>query len=115
MSTEPFVVIVTMHLKPGAKDEFHASLEPVLDTMRQEKTFVNTVVHTSTENPNHVMLYETWLDYEDFVTNQITRPYRDAYWKKLEVLLEGPPERAFFKPLRGDFVFQHGPMQTLQK
>jgi len=115
MSTEPFVVIVTMHLKQGVEEEFHGSLEPVLDKMRQEKTFVNTVVHTSVDDKSKVMLYETWLDYDDFIKNQITRPYREEYWKKLEVLLEGPPERAFFTPLRGDFVIQNGPMQTLRK
>ncbi|WP_120634587.1 putative quinol monooxygenase [Ruegeria sp. EL01] len=115
MNADPFVVIVTMNLKPGVSDEFHASLEPVLNTMRSEETFVNTIVHTSKDNPNHIMLYETWLDYDDFIANQITRPYRDDYWKKLEVLLESPPDREFFFPLRGDFVFQNGRTQSLPK
>lgn len=48
----------------------------VLDAMRHEPTFINTVLHRDPADPTRLMLYETWLDRDDFFQVQLKRDYR---------------------------------------
>jgi len=111
----PFIILVTNHTKPGRDGDYLALIHDVLDAMRQEKTFVNTVLHRDVEDPTLFMLYETWLDKEDFFAVQMKRPYRQLYEATLPDILRRPREMRLFEPLRGDFVFQNSLAQTLAK
>ena len=106
MNTAPFVLLVTFHLKAGCEEEFLAFIHRTNDAMRHEPTYVNTVVHRSTDDPLLFMLYETWLDREDFFAVQMKRPYRAEYEARLPDLLTQPREMKIFHPLRSDFVFR---------
>ncbi len=106
MDKTPFVLLVTFHLKAGCEEEFLAFIHRTNDAMRHEPTFVNTVVHRSVDDPLFFMLYETWLDREDFFNVQMKRPYRAEYEARLPALLSQPREMKIFQPLRSDFVFQ---------
>ena len=111
MNHTAFVLRVTFHHKPGCEDEFLAFIHRTNDAMRHEPTFVNTVVHRSADDPGFFMLYETWLDQEDFFNVQMKRPYRAEYEARLPDLLTQPREMKIFQPLSSDFGFRSFPSQ----
>src|SRR5690606_2315848 len=96
--TEETYVIIA-NLKAGAQARFFALLEPVLDAMRDETTFVNAVLHRDPSSDTVYMLYETWLDGEDVLNVQMHRPYRQAFWDALPELLEQPRQIQVWKPI----------------
>ena len=73
------------------------------DFTRDEPTVVNTVSHRSADDPGLFMLHETWLD-NDFIANQMKRPYRAKYEPRLPDLLRAPREMKVFEPLPADYV-----------
>jgi len=45
-------------------------------------------VHQLQDDPNTLVLYETWnCSKEDFITRHLSKPYRQAYEKRLPELL----------------------------
>jgi quinol monooxygenase YgiN len=46
------------------------------------------------------MLVETWLDRENFMSEQLKRPYRERYEARLPELLRTPRELSFYEPIR---------------
>jgi quinol monooxygenase YgiN len=46
------------------------------------------------------MLYETWLDRENFMTEQLKRPYREKYEARLPELLRTPRKLSFYDAIR---------------
>ncbi len=101
--TEETYVII-FHLKTGVQAQFLRLLEPVLDAMRDESTFVNAVLHQDPSSDATFMLYETWLDREDVLNVQMHRPYRKAFWDTLPQLLAQPRQIQVWKPVRADLV-----------
>ena len=106
MNNKPFVLLVTIPIKPGCEEEYLSFVGPVNDAMRNEPTFVSTVLHRAADDPALFMLHETWLDLEDFYAVQMKRPYRAAYEARLPALLRAPRTMQVFEPLRSDFVFR---------
>lgn len=102
-STEETYVII-FHLKTGAQAQFLALLEPVLDAMRNEATFINAILHRDPASDNTFMLYETWADREDVINIQQHRPYRKAFWDTLPELLTQPRQIQIWKPMRTDLA-----------
>jgi quinol monooxygenase YgiN len=45
------------------------------------------------------MLVETWLDRENFMSEQLKRPYRAQYEARLPELLRTPRELSFYEPV----------------
>ena len=101
MIRKPFTILVSIPLKPGRADEFLALLNDVFDAMKAEDTFVNATALRSADDPDTIMLYETWLDRENFMSEQMKRPYREKYEARLPELLRAPREVSFFEPVRG--------------
>lgn len=104
MAAAPVTYVIGFTLNPGREAEFMALLNPVLDAMRHEASFINAVLHRDEADPNRLMLYETWADHEEVVAVQIRRPYRQAYDDALPRLLARPREVQVWRPLRGDFT-----------
>ena len=104
MNEDQFVLLATVPIKPGCEDEYLALVNDVNDKMRREPTFVNTVLHRSTDDPGLFMLHETWRDQADFFSVQMKRPYRARYEARLPDLLRGPREMKVFVPLRADYA-----------
>ena len=100
MIRKPFTILVSIPLKPGRADEFLALLNDVFDAMKAEETFVNATALRSADDPDTIMLYETWLDRENFMSEQMKRPYREKYETRLPELLRAPREVSFFEPIR---------------
>ncbi|NOX42744.1 MAG: antibiotic biosynthesis monooxygenase [Gammaproteobacteria bacterium] len=101
----PITMIVINWVKPGCEAEYRRCVEPVLDAMRHEITFVNTILHQDAEDPTRFMLYETWADHDDFFVKQMKKSYRSEYERILPSLLRVPREISFFEALRADFNF----------
>jgi quinol monooxygenase YgiN len=100
-----FVVVVSLHVKPGREEEWLRLLAPVLDAMRQEPTFVNAVLHRDPDDPTRFMLYETWAGWDDLANVQMKRGYRAAYEARLPDLLREPRQARVWRPLRADSTF----------
>ena len=100
MSRKPFTILVSIPLKPGRATEFVALLNDVFDAMKAEDTFVNATALRSADDPDTIMLYETWLDRENFMTEQLKRPYRQKYEVRLPELLRTPRKLSFYDPIR---------------
>src|SRR6266853_6945761 len=79
MTGKPFTLLVDIPLKPGRADEFMALLNDVFEAMKVEETFVSATALRSAEDPDTILLYEIWVDRENFMSVQLKRPYRDRY------------------------------------
>ncbi len=104
---QSLTIIVINWVKPGCEEKYQLLLEPVLDAMRYEPTFINTILHQDAEDSSRFMLYETWADRDDFFDVQRNKSYRAEYERLLPNLLRAPREITSFNPLRSDFAFMH--------
>ena len=107
MDPKMFVLLTTVHVKPGCEKEFLALVHPVNDIMRHELTFISTLLHQSSDDPSLFMLHEMWLDADDFFSVKMKREYRKDYEARLPALLREPREMKIFRPLRSDVVLQN--------
>src|SRR5260370_5087706 len=87
MNGKPFTVLVDILLKPVRADEFMALLNDVFEAMKVEETFVSATALRRAEDPDTVLLYENWIDRDNFLSVQLKRPYRDRYEARLPELL----------------------------
>ena len=86
--------IVHLPVKPEAYDELYSGLVKILDKMSQEPDFVNTYLHRSTEDPDTLVLYETWTcSAQYFRDHHLKKDYRLEYEGKLKDRLKA--ERRF--------------------
>ena len=63
-----FVLLVRIPVKAGFENEYLSLINAVIDEMRHETSFVNAVVHRSTEDPTVFLLHETWLGRDEVFT-----------------------------------------------
>src|ERR1700682_2277432 len=75
MTGQPFTLLVDIPLKPGRAGEFMALLNSVFEAMKVEETFVSATALRSAEDPGSILLYENWIDRENFMSVQLKRPY----------------------------------------
>src|SRR6266851_5467250 len=83
VTRELFVLLVRIPVKAGFENEYLSLINAVIDEMRHETSFVNAVVHRSTEDPTVFLLHETWLGRDEFFTVQMKRSYRESYEARL--------------------------------
>lgn len=100
MKRKPFTIPVGINLRPGYAKEFLALLEDVIKPMQREDTFIDVVALQSQDDPDSIVLYETWLDRHDFETVQRKRTYRHAYEERLPQILREPRTIAYFDTVR---------------
>nr|WP_295811611.1 antibiotic biosynthesis monooxygenase [uncultured Nitratireductor sp.] len=79
--------VITFHLKPGMEARFRELLDPVLDAMRHENTFVYAALHVNPELPDVFQLH---------------RPYRAKWHAALDDLLARPRQIEIWRALRAD-------------
>jgi quinol monooxygenase YgiN len=96
----PFVILVSIPLKPGRAREFLALLDDVIAAMRSEETFINVAVLQSADDPDTIVLCETWIGRDDFSSVQRKRTYRDTYEARLPELLREPRQITFYDAVR---------------
>ena len=98
----PETYVITFHVRKDQLDRFRSMLEPVLDAMRHEATFVRAALHVDPEDPQVFQLHETWTDRNDVLNVQLHRPYREQWHAALDELLARPREIAIWRLLRAD-------------
>lgn len=93
--------VVYLPAKPEVRVRMRKMLFEVLDAMAREPDFVNTWVHEKIDEPNTLVLYETWAcTREYFLSHHINRPYRLAYEAALPGLLAAERRIEFLKGIR---------------
>ena len=87
--SEVITFIVRLPGKPEHRATLETELLKVLDTMADEPDFINTYLHRSAEDPDTLLVYETWAcSWEYFRTHHLGKPYRQAYEAVLPALLK---------------------------
>lgn len=80
--------IVYLPSRPERFAETRERLLAVVHQMSAEPDFVNTWVHQRQDEPNTLVLYETWnCSKEEFITRHLSKPYRQEYERLLPDLL----------------------------
>ncbi|MET0550981.1 MAG: antibiotic biosynthesis monooxygenase [Xanthomonas sp.] len=100
--TLPETYVITFHVKADQVDRFRALLDPVLDAMRHERTFVRAALHVDPERPNVFQLHETWTDRDDVLHVQLHRRYRRQWHAALDDMLSAPRHIAIWTVMRAD-------------
>lgn len=97
--------IVRLPGKPEHRAELETRLLGVLEAMSKEPYFLNTYLSRSADDPDTLVLFETWAcSREHFLQHHLKLPYRQAYEAELPRLLAPrtleflQPQRAFEKP-----------------
>ncbi|WP_420992423.1 putative quinol monooxygenase [Cupriavidus sp. 30B13] len=99
--SETTAFIVHLPGKPEHREEIEEKLRHVLDQMSREPDFINTYLHRSVEDPDTLVLYETWACSEAyFKSYHLSRPYRQAYEAALPGLLKAARTLEFLAPVR---------------
>jgi quinol monooxygenase YgiN len=74
----------------------------IVKTMSREPDFINTWVNEIQDEPDTLVLYETWAcSRDDFIARHLSKPYRLAYEAQLPALLSGERQIVFLTPLAG--------------
>jgi quinol monooxygenase YgiN len=69
--------------------------------MSHEADFVNTYLHRSTDDPDTLVLYETWAcSAQYFVDHHLKKSYRVDYEGKLKRLLKAERKFEWLEPLK---------------
>jgi Antibiotic biosynthesis monooxygenase len=58
--TTPISFVVRLPGKPEHRETLQAKLHHVLETMAGEPDFINTFLHRSSDDPDTLVVYETW-------------------------------------------------------
>jgi quinol monooxygenase YgiN len=99
--TDTISFVVHLPGKPEHREELEQRLFGVLDAMAKEPDFVNTWAHRSLEDPDTVVLYETWAcSRKHFITHHLKASYRQEYEAALPKLLARERTIEFLSPLR---------------
>ncbi len=91
-----FTILVSLPLKPGCAMECLTLLDDLFAAMHSERTFVSAMALQGAEDPDTIVLCETWLDRSNFCSVQLNRNYRAAYEARLPALLREPRRVDFF-------------------
>lgn len=76
--------IVHLPAKPERYAELEASVRQVLTDMSHEPDFLECTLHRSQNDPNMLVVYESWsCDREYFLQHHLPRPYRAAFERAL--------------------------------
>jgi quinol monooxygenase YgiN len=84
---------VCFQTKPGQEQIFRRYLDPVLDAMSHEESFLDYFLLQDETNSTKFVIYETWYGNEaEFRATQLERPYRRPYEEHLPAILAKPRE-----------------------
>ena len=99
-STDQVSFVVYLPMKPDQKIRGRAMLMDVVSAMAREPDFINTWVHEKQDDPDVIVLYETWACSKDeFIANHLSKHYRVAYEASLADILSSARQIDFLTPL----------------
>jgi quinol monooxygenase YgiN len=77
VNEERIVLLIRFDTKPSQRDEFLRSLEKIVNIMRKEASFIDAVISQNIDQPNELLMYETWRgNRESWLRDELPRPYR---------------------------------------
>jgi quinol monooxygenase YgiN len=83
------VLVVRFQTKPGKKEQFLQRLNTLVEAMSAESNFVNAILHQNVDEPNEIVIYETWRGTrESWLRDEFPRPYRKPYEQVLSELID---------------------------
>jgi quinol monooxygenase YgiN len=86
--SESVAIVVRLPARPETSARMCELLLRVVETMALEPDFINTWIHEDINNPNTVILYETWAcGREYFLEHHLKKEYRREYEAELPTLL----------------------------
>jgi quinol monooxygenase YgiN len=89
MDNSATTIIVRFPVKPDKHEEFQIQLRKLLNGLRQEATFVEARIHRDLDNPNMIVLYETYRESrESFLARVPKQVWFQAFLEQLPNLLE---------------------------
>jgi quinol monooxygenase YgiN len=99
--TDKTAFIVHLPGKPEYREELETRLLEVLDKMSGEPDFINTFLHRSADDPDTLVLYETWAcSREYFLAHHLKLSYRVQYETALPRMLKKPRTLEFLETIR---------------
>ena len=66
-------IIVRFPVKPDRQPEFQTELDKLISKLRQEESFVEARVHRDLEEPNTVVLYETYQESRESFLSRVPK------------------------------------------
>lgn len=79
-SDDTITVIPRLKFKAGGLDAALPALNTLIDKMSKEPAFVECYLHRDLDDPDVLVIYETWRTTRDsFGAEEMTRPYRGDY------------------------------------
>lgn len=82
------VLLVFLPVKAEAREEFRAKLAEMGEYIAKEPQFVSAAIHEDQDDPDTLVLYETWNAAPEELAEQLARPYRREYEASLGNLLK---------------------------
>ena len=98
----PWVIFVVIEVRPEHVEEFLTLVSEVIDAMRHESTFINTVLSRDLNDPSRFSLFEIWQDREEFFSVQLHRAYRSSYSHRIEQICKTPRQISEWLQIRAD-------------
>ncbi|AMB87617.1 oxidoreductase [Pseudomonas agarici] len=93
--------IVRLPAKPGHVEELKKGLLFVTDQMANEPDFVTTWIHHPVDDPDTIVLYETWdCSMEYFMSHHMKASYRADYEAVLSKVLRTERSFEFLVPFK---------------
>jgi quinol monooxygenase YgiN len=93
--------VVRLPGKPEHREQLLTKLQHVLETMSGEPDFINTTLHRASDDPDTLVVYETWACSADyFKAHHLAKPYRKDYEAALPSLLKAPRTIEWLDPLK---------------
>jgi quinol monooxygenase YgiN len=100
MNPSEFKLVVLFRLKEGCASRFLELVDGTIEHIQGESSFIDIQVVQDLDDPDTIMLYETWSDRHDFERNQMKRDYRKAYWEGLQDIMRHPQQVMYMNLVR---------------
>ncbi len=88
MTNQQVQLNIRFKAKPGKKEEFRKELFSLIEEMSSEKSFISAIVSDNLDQPDELLIYETWKGTRDsWLDEEFIKPYRKDYEVKLDDLI----------------------------
>ncbi len=105
MFDDAFGLIVTLNVRPEHREAPMAMRLRTQAPMRREATFLSSTIHVDQNDPDRIVLHETWRDRRNFEAVAFERDYRREYEATMPDRLSRPREPAGYDIVRADHAF----------
>ena len=97
--SQPFVSEVRLFLKPECKGDYLRALNDVIEPARAEPTCRFLRVYESAEDPNMIVLLESWADFPTLSDEVLKRDFFQRYIAASESMYSAPRQVTPLLPL----------------